>query len=83
MITVEQVAELAGSLGTPEGLARVNAAIESMVRQRKESKQVFSHAELAQTIGALDSLSAAIFSMDRVTRELLDKAGAGAVDRVG
>jgi hypothetical protein len=47
-----------------------------------ERKEVFSREELAQMAGALDFLSAAIFSMDRVTRELLAER-VGAVDCVG
>ena len=82
MISAEQVAELTGALGTAEGLARVNAEMESLSQHLRDSKEVFSRVELAQTIGALDSLSAAILSLDRVTRELLGQS-AGAVDCVG
>lgn len=83
MISAEQIAELAGALGTAEGLARVNAAMQSLSRNLRESKEAFSRAELTRMIGALDCLSAAILSMDRVTRELLGQAGRGAVDCVG
>lgn len=83
MISAVRVAELAGSLGTAEGLARVNAEVESLCHHLTDSKEVFSRDELAQMIGALDSLSAAILSMDRVARELLGQTSAGAVDCVG
>jgi hypothetical protein len=82
MVSAEEVAELAGSLGTVEGLARVNREIASVSHQLRDSKQAFSRDELAQMIRALNSLSAAILSMDRVTRELLGQS-AGAVDCVG
>jgi hypothetical protein len=82
MISAEQVAELTGSLGTAEGLARVNAAMASLSRHLMDSKEVFSRAELAQVMAALDSLSGAILAMDRVTRELLGQTGGGAVDCV-
>ena len=48
-----------------------------------DSKEVLSRDELAQMMGALDSLSTAILSMDRAARELRGQAGAGAVDCVG
>jgi hypothetical protein len=82
MVSAQQVAELAGSLGTAGGLARVNTGIKSLSQDMMDSKKVFSRDELAQMIDALDSLSAAILSMDRVTRELLGQS-AGAVDCVG
>jgi hypothetical protein len=82
MVWVEEVASLAGSLGTAAGLARVNAAMGLLNQRLLERKEVFSRAELAQMAGALDFLSAAIFSMDRVTRELLAER-VGAVDCVG
>jgi hypothetical protein len=83
MMSAEQVAELAGSLGTARGLAQVNAAMASLSRHLMDSKEVFSRDELAQVMAALDYLSGAIICMDRVTRELLGQAGAGAVDCVG
>jgi hypothetical protein len=47
------------------------------------SKEAFSRAELAQTIGALDSLNAAILAMDRIAREMLGDRSSGALDCVG
>jgi hypothetical protein len=83
MIAAEQISELAGLLGSAEGLARVNAAMASLSQHLMDSKEVFSRDELAQVMAALDYLSGAIICMDRVTRELLGQAGAGAVDCVG
>ncbi len=83
MISVEQVVELAGSLGTAEGLAQVNAEMESLRQHLMDSNEVLSRNQLDNLIGALDFLSAAILSMDRVTREMLGRAGAGEIDCVG
>jgi hypothetical protein len=82
VITTEEVANLAGSLGTVEGLAQVNASMASLSRQLRDGKGMFSRNELSQMIAALDYLSAAILSMDRVTRELLGQHK-GALDCVG
>jgi hypothetical protein len=83
MISVEQVVDLAGSLGTAEGLARVNAGMESLRQHLADSKPAFSPSQLERMISALDLLSGAILSMDRLTREMLGHAGAGAIDCVG
>jgi hypothetical protein len=83
MISAEQVTTLAGSLGTVEGLTRVNESIESLTQHLTDSKEVLSSCELARMLGALNSLSAAILSMDRVARALLGRPDAGAVDCVG
>ena len=48
-----------------------------------DSTEAFSRDELAQVLAALDSLSGAILSMDRITREMLGNAGSGALDCVG
>ncbi len=82
MITTEEVANLAGSLGTIAGLAQVSASMASLSRQLRDRKGMFSRNELAQMIAALDYLSAAILAMDRVTRELLGQHE-GALDCVG
>jgi len=82
-MSVEQIAELAGSLGTAAGLTRVNAEMESLRLHLGVSKAVLSRDELARMLCALNSLSAAILSMNRVARELLGHAGSGAVDCVG
>ena len=82
MINAEQIAALAGSLGTLEGLARVNAEMESLSLDAREGN-FKSRAELAAILRALDCLSGAILAMDRVTRDLLGQAGLGAIDCVG
>ena len=83
MISLARIAELAGALGTVEGLAHLNAEIESLTDHLMDPTETFSRAELAQTLHALDSLSAAIFAMDRVVREMIARSGAGSVDCVG
>ena len=83
VLRLNELHELAGALGTVEGLARVNAEIEALSRSDDQFDRSFSRVELAQVVAALDSLTAAILSMDRITRELLGNAGSGAVDCVG
>jgi hypothetical protein len=83
MITAEQVAGMAGSLGTVAGLARVSAEIESLSRKLIDGVEVLSRDELAQMNGALHSLNSAILSMDCAVRGLLGHADARVVDCVG
>jgi hypothetical protein len=83
MISAKQIASLAGSLGTLEGLAEVGSTMESLRLHLADGKVKFSRDELAQMLRALDSLSGAILSMDRVTRQMLGRAGSGAIDYVG
>ncbi len=83
MFTAERIAALAGSLGTAEGLAWVTAEVKALSLSMTDSTGVFSREELAQVVAALDSLSAAILSMDRIAREMLGDSGSGALDCVG
>ena len=83
MISAQQIGGLAASLGTPEGLARVNATIDSLNHQLMDPERIFPRGELADLLRALSSLSLAILSMNRVTRGLLGQVGAGAVNCVG
>jgi hypothetical protein len=82
VISAEQIVPLAGMLGTPEGLARVNAVIEALNYQLTDPKRSFSRRELANLMGALKSLSSAMLCMNRVTRELLGQTLAGKVNFV-
>ena len=82
MISAEQIASLAGSLGTLEGLAQVNLEMDKLHLDATEGK-ITSREELAEMMRALNSLNAAIQAMDRVTRDLLNRAGLGAIDCVG
>jgi hypothetical protein len=81
-ISAEQIAPLAAMLGTPEGLARMNATIEALNDQLIDPKWTFSREELAGLKRALDSLSGAMLCMSRVTRELLGQTFAGKVNFV-
>ena len=83
MLSAEKIAELAGSLGTLEGLIRVSTEMESLRLHLAASSETLSRNELVRMLCALDTLSAAILSMGRVTRDLLGQAGSGAVDCVG
>jgi hypothetical protein len=82
MIPVVRIAELGAALGSPEGLARVNAAIELLNRDLMNSNATFSRDELAQTMQALNSLSATIICIDHVTSAMLVHRG-GVVNCVG
>jgi hypothetical protein len=83
MLSADQIAELAGSLGTPEGLIKVSTEMESLRLQLAVTSEILSRNQLARMLCALDTLNTAILSMGRVTRELLGQAGSGAVDCVG
>jgi hypothetical protein len=82
VISAEQIAPLAGMLGTPAGLARMNAAIETLNHQLSDPKRNFSRKELAELVCALDGLSSVMLCMNRVTRELLGQNRAGKVNFV-
>ena len=82
MIPLIQIAALGAALGAAEGLARVTAAMESLNRHLMDSKATFSRDELAQTLSALNSLSATILCMDRVTSAMLAQSSGGVVDCV-
>jgi len=83
MIKAQDILALAGSLGTPEGLLRVNDAIESFAASLSDHPQRLSRVELLEMRCALDSLSIAIATMDRVTREMLGESLTGTVNCVG
>ena len=83
IISAENIAQLEGSLGTVEGLADVHHRIESLRAMLADPSRRPSRAELAQMLSALGSLSAAILSMDQVTRQLLGRGHQGAIDCVG
>jgi hypothetical protein len=83
MIPVVRIAELGAALGSAEGLAKVNAAIELLNRDLMHSDATFSRDELAQTLRALSSLSAVILCMDRVASAILAHSGGGVVNCVG
>jgi hypothetical protein len=82
VISAEQITPLAGMVGTPAGLAQVNAAMEALNHQLSDPKRTFSREQLADLKRALDSLSTVMLCMNRVTRELLGQTLAGKVNFV-
>ena len=82
MLNSEEVAGLAGELGSADGLRRVKLAIDLLSERFEEKTLPFSHAELARIQVALASLSAAIIEMNRIARAMLAEAGVRA-DYVG
>jgi len=83
MISVVRIRALAGCLGTPEGLARVNGEMESLTHQLMEASAPISRDELTCTLSALNSLSATIRSMEQVVRAMMGDQHSRAVDCVG
>jgi hypothetical protein len=82
MLNSEEVAGLAGELGTANGLRRVKLEID-LISERLEDKGLpFSPQELARIQVALASLSSAISAMNRTARAMLAEAGVRA-DYVG
>jgi hypothetical protein len=80
--SAERIAELANSLGTANGLQRVNFEIDLLNVRLTEKDLSLSREELAKMSAALTSLSGAIVDMSRAARAMLAEAGVKA-DYVG
>jgi len=64
----ETVAELAGSLGTAEGLRRITREIGQLCESLSARPLEFSREELVEIDRAITALSAGMFEMDRAVR---------------
>jgi len=74
---------LAATLGTPSGLAQVDAAIESLRNELMKPHEAISPDELASIAHALKFLSAAIQAMESIAGNCMIRLGAGTVNCVG
>jgi hypothetical protein len=73
--SAQEIAELANSLGTINGLQRVNFEIDLLNARLAEKNLPFSRQELAKMSAALASLSSAIVEISRTARAMLAEAG--------
>lgn len=73
--SAQEIAELASSLGTIDGLQRVNFEIDRLNARLAEKDLPYSREELAKMSAALASLSSAIVEMSRTARAMLAEAG--------
>ena len=75
LISTPQIKQLARSLGSLEGLRRVNSEIDILNDQLGRKDLGLSHEELRRIGEALVSLSHAIGEMRHITRLILAEAG--------
>ena len=80
--SAKEIAELANSLGTTNGLQRVNLELDLLMARLAEKDLPFSPGEVVNVSAALASLSDAIVEMRRVASAMLAEAGVTA-DHVG
>jgi len=73
--SAKEIAGLANSLGTINGLQLVNSEIDLLSARLAEKDLPFSREELAKMNAALASLSAAIFELSRTASAMLAEAG--------
>ena len=73
--SAKEISELAGILGTTQGLRFVQSEIESYCSQISYESQGFSAEEIASMDNALHTLGLAILSMRRVVTAILADAG--------
>lgn len=73
--SAETIAELAGSLGTTNGLQQVNLKIDLLNARLADRDSPFSREQLTSMSAALAALSGAIVEMSRVARAMLAEAG--------
>jgi hypothetical protein len=83
MISVEQIMALAATLGTPKGLARVDAEMESLRNELMSPQKAISPDELASIARALQFLGAAIHTMECIAGHGIVQLAAGTVNCVG
>jgi len=65
----ETIAELAGCLGTAEGLKRVTREISELCQRLSAKPLEFDREEIVEIDRAIRALSAGMFEMDRAVRD--------------
>ena len=80
MISAEQITALAATLGTSEGLARVDLEMQSLRNELMNPQRPTSRDELADIASALQILGDAIHTMEAIAGQCIVQFGAGTVD---
>ncbi|HLX37454.1 MAG TPA: hypothetical protein VKR29_06610 [Candidatus Binataceae bacterium] len=83
MISADQIRALAATLGTPEGLARVDAEMLSLRDALMNPHRTASRDELAHIATALEFLRVAFDTMESIAGHCIVQLGAGTVNCVG
>ncbi len=78
-----RISELAGRLGTTEGLGHVNDEIRTLNERLADHHVELSCDEVLDLHAALAFLGKAISEMSRVARAMLETAGIRGLDHVG
>jgi hypothetical protein len=78
-----RISELAGLLGTVEGLGQVNDEIRTLNERLAQHDLELSRDEVLDLHAALAFLGTAISGMNRVARGMLERAGVRGIDYVG
>jgi hypothetical protein len=83
MISAEQIMALAATLGTPRGLGRVDAEMQSLRNELANRQIAPSRDELVSIARALQFLGVALRIMERIAGDSIVRLGKGTVNCVG
>ncbi len=79
----KRISELAGRLGTTEGLEQVDYEIRTLNQRLLDTHLDLSRGETVEIHDALAFLGYAISEMSQVTKKILEGAGIRRIDNVG
>ncbi len=79
----KRISELAGRLGTIEGLEQVGYEIRTLNQRLLDPDLDLSRGETLEIHHALAFLGNAISEINQVTKKILESAGVGSIDNVG
>jgi len=79
----KRISELAGRLGTIEGLEQVDREIRTLNQRLLDPVLDLSRVETMEVHDALAFLGSAISEMSRVAKRILESAGVRGIDNVG